>query len=707
MTAQQAEEYLRNNPNAKIRSNNTGQVFGAEQPQPEKKGLLGLIDAILPVRKLSGQALDVGGFLGQNIAQGVGRGVFGEDFGGVQQVTGYDPEDWGEFQRRGGFTGTLGAGLNTDLSAFDLLNDAERQRLERAPILEGIKSGAQIASFAVPTLGTGLGGAIKTGAVSGGLGGFGASESINPVEALGQGATSAVAGGAISGAVYGIGKGIEKLGKIKNVNVADKLDNMADDLRTTSFKRTVGTAPSMGQGKYDLVRDVVGLSDELGVKIKSADDLYQFGDDILKNYGGLADDFAQQFDNTGNVINVAELKKPLVDKLNSVKSAELKAPLQRVLDSIDNATGGRGQISATELLQLRREWGDLGNWNKFTPASEQSIAKAFEEAYTSANNVLDTNLSKVGYKDFRNVNKALKTAIESKNWARRASATTSSAPVWTDMTQDAVMFGGAVAGGPGALASLGVTKGLQRYGEDIAQKGLGGVANILRGGGGKVPQAVSGVGSFLQNLASTPQVSSGIGALLSQPRQQSDFDTSRAQGTQTTQGYQGGIDYSQILAQVTLNLVDSGYSVAEASKMAEMLLVSEGIAPAQSAGGSGGKLTESQRQGVALIGVIDELDSMLESNPSMAGRVSGGVGGVERLFNIATPRTDYKTKIDALNSFLKTRLIGSAQSEAEIRGLKNLLIKETDSASIARQKMASIRSLLEAGVYGSDVGQIQ
>jgi len=421
----------------------------------------------------------------------------------------------------------------------------------------------------------------------------------------------------------------------------------------------------------------------------------------------LADDFAQQFDNTGNVINVAEIKKPLVDKLNSVKSAELKAPLQRVLDSIDNATGGRGQISATELLQLRREWGDLGNWNKFTPASEQSIAKAFEEAYTSANNVLDTNLSKVGYKDFRNVNKALKTAIEAKNWARRASATTSSAPVWTDMTQDAVRVGGAVAGGPGALASLGGTKGLQRYGEDIAQKGLGGVANILRGGGSKVPQAVSGVGTLLQRGATTPAVTSGITSVLGGVGQ-AQIPQNQAEAQQA--GVYGGMgegvpSYDQLHAQITLNLLNSGYSVSEASKIAEMLLVSEGIAPAQSAGGSGGKLTESQRQGVALIGVIDELDSMLESNPSIAGRVSGGVGGVERLFNIATPRTDYKTKVDALNSFLKTRLVGSAQSEAEIRGLKNLLIKETDSASIARQKLASIRSLLEAGVYGSDEGQ--
>lgn len=690
LTAEQAQQYLAQNPNARVVSNQTGQVY-TNQPQPAQRGLLGSIWEGLSggFRRGAQQASDTGGWLALSVLAGL------QDKNKVLQIQ----PDWTSYAGEGGASQILGTP--------DLLTEAERQRWSTSPIIEGVKSGAQMGSVLMPGVGTGLKGALATGAISGGLGGFGMSESTNPIEALGAGAKSAVTGTVFAGGLYGLGKGIEKLGKIKNVNVADQLDNMADDLRTTSFKRAVGTAPSMGQGKYDLVRDVVGLSDELGVKIKSADDLYQFGDDILKNYGGLADDFAQQFDNTGNVINVAELKKPLVDKLNSVKSAELKAPLQRVLDSIDNATGGRGQISATELLQLRREWGDLGNWNKFTPASEQSIAKAFEEAYTSANNVLDTNLSKVGYKDFRNVNKALKTAIESKNWARRASATTSSAPVWTDMTQDAVMFGGAVAGGPGALASFGVTKGLQRYGEDIAQKGLGGVANILRGGGGKVPQAVSGVGTLLQRGATTPAVTSGITSVLGGVGQ-AQIPQNQAEAQQM--GVYGGMgegvpSYDQLYAQITLNLLNSGYSVAEASKIAEMLLVSEGIAPAQSAGVSGGKLTESQRQGVALIGVIDGLDSMLESNPSIAGRVSGGVGGVERLFNIATPRTDYKTKIDALNSFLKTRLIGSAQSEAELRGLQNLLIKETDSASIARQKMSSIRGLLEAGVYGSDEGQ--
>ena len=257
------------------------------------------------------------------------------------------------------------------------------------------------------------------------------------------------------------------------------------------------------------------------------------------------------------------------------------------------------------------------------------------------------------------------------------------------MTQDAVMFGGAVAGGPGALASLGVTKGLQRYGEDIAQKGLGGVANILRGGGSKVPQAVSGVGTLLQRGATTPAVTSGITSVLGGVGQaQIPHNQAEAQQVGVYGGMGEGVpSYDQLYAQITLNLVDSGYSVAEASKLAELLLASEGLSPSIDTVDNVPS-TEAGRKAYSILQVIDEIEG-----------IGGGIGGgISQLLNIATPTTAYRNKVESANNLIRNLISGQNVTEPEKVNLQKTLIKVTDSPGIVEQKISTLRTLLSGYV---------
>lgn len=395
------------------------------------------------------------------------------------------------------------------------LTPEEENAWARDPLREGLKSSVGLGAGLIPGGGgaaTSTAGKIGTagarGVASGALGGLGYSDPGEELEGLG---TGALWGGVLGAGLQGVS---EAAGALKASKASNKLDDMASDLKTTAYKKKIGKAPTAKQGKYDLVRESMKLADDFNYKVNSADDLYKFSDELFNSYGGVANQYARNFDELGGAISVQDIKKPLLDKIAKAKTPELKAPYQKVLRSIDDATMGSDVLSASDLLQLKREWGSLGNWNQLTPTKERVVAKAWEEAYRSADDVLDSALSSAGMKDFRKVNKILSTAIEQQNWARRAAASRSGQQVWTDMAQDATMFSTALGGGPGGVAGFLASKGLQRYGEDIASKGLSGAGRVVR--------AVEGLGSILPGLASVGQRATPaiVGATEAMPERQ-------------------------------------------------------------------------------------------------------------------------------------------------------------------------------------------
>lgn len=554
------------------------------------------------------------------------------------------------------------------------LTEQESQRLSTDPLKEGFKSGAGVLSYALPagaakgitSVGGRIGSAAVRGAGAGTLGGFGYSESGKELESALKGAGL---GALMGGALQGVGEGVRA---IKGAKISNKLADMSDDLKTTAYKKKIGMAPTAKQGKYDLVRDSMKLANSEGRKITSAEDLYQFSDELFGKYGNTADDMARTFDDMGGAISVDTIKKPILEKIASVKTPELKAPYQNVLNSIDEAVGGAKTISAKDLLQLRREWGNLGNWNQLTPTAEQAIAKAWEQVYKTANNTLDDTFTKAGLSGFRDINQKLAIAIEQQNWARRAMAGRAGQQVWTDMAQDAVMFGTALGGGPGSVAGFLGSKALQSQGENIAARGLD-IASKVAAGTSGIPKVLEPVLQAGQRaIPAVTGITQGVGTqgVGTQPI----YPTT--QGVQQRMEAQGISPLNLMLAQEELN---GNISAAEANAVLSLL----GMSPDKD-------LTANQSKAIALQRSLDTLRAAWEgagAGTKFAETLGINIGSKTRMLDQAK-----RAVAEDLGRLQSQGAINAEEREEFDRMMPN----SWDSPEVVQQKFQAIQNRIDS-----------
>ena len=553
LRGEEARAWLAANPNKAYKNLTSGQSVAA-QPSALMKILQGITK---PFRMGAGVASDFGSTVGQ-----LGRMAQGDT--SSQEL---DPLFW--------------------------LTEEENRQLREDPLRAGLKAGAGVAAYGVPVGAakgvTGLkavGQAGLKGAGAGALGGFGLSESGEELKGTLSGG---VTGGLFAGALQGIGE-VSK--GIKAAKISNKLDDMADELQASALKKDIGIAPTTKQGKNILPKQISEKASSMGVKIKSPEDLKSFGQALYESNANVANQAAQQLDDLGRVIDITEIKRPLLEQLAKTKSPELQAPIQKVIDSIDNATGGSNAISASDLLNLRREWGKLGNWNPFMDPAATTTAGAFEAAYMRANDLLDDAFKGAGITGFKDANKAISLSIAADNWAERAIANKSNRPLWNDMTQDAAIaatvFGG---GGPGAVAGAVGSKVAQRYAEPIAEKALRGVSKVT-----------SGLGALPQILQ--PLVTAGQRAIPAVPGIMGDQGIESQEmgmGTDMQYGGQPQLD-KMALAQAVMS---GEMSVTEAKFLMDLL-----------GGGTQGKLTKDQANAQAALQSLDTMESILGSDSS-------------------------------------------------------------------------------------------
>lgn len=557
------------------------------------------------------------------------------------------------------------------------LTQEESQALYEDPLKEGLKSAAGVMSYAVPagaakgatTAGSRIGTAAARGAGAGTLGSFALSESGKELETALKGAGL---GALMGGALQGVGEGVKA---VKSAKIANKLDDMADELQASALKKDIGIAPTTKQGKNILPKQISEKASSMGVKIKSPEDLKSFAQALYESNANVANQAAQQLDDLGRVIDITEIKRPLLEQLAKTKSPELQAPIQKVIDSIDNATGGSNAISAGDLLNLRREWGKLGNWNPFMDPAATTTAGAFEAAYMRANDLLDDAFKGAGITGFKDANKAISLSIDADNWAERAIANKSNRPLWNDMTQDAAIaatvFGG---GGPGAVAGAVGSKVAQRYAEPIAEKALRGVSKVTSGLGA-LPQVLQPLVTAGQRaIPAIPGINQGIseGRQIQQPQQQ------LPQGVNN----QGISALNLMLAQEVLN---GNISATEANAVLSLLGMDQG--------GATGKMTESQRDYQLAAEAMEQAYGVLEQAGG-AGKLATLGGNIAGFFGSTSASSEYRAALDTATAFLRKALIGSGQSEAELKNLN--LPKPTDEPKIAKQKIMTLIPLLRA-----------
>lgn len=548
------------------------------------------------------------------------------------------------------------------------LTQEESQSLYNDPLKEGLKSAAGVMSYAVPVGAAkgvsglkAVGQAGLKGAGAGALGGFGLSESGEELKGTLSGG---VTGGLFAGALQGIGE-VSK--GIKAAKISNKLDDMADELQASALKKDIGIAPTTKQGKNILPKQISEKASSMGVKIKSPEDLKSFGQALYESNANVANQAAQQLDDLGRVIDITEIKRPLLEQLAKTKSPELQAPIQKVIDSIDNATGGSNAISASDLLNLRREWGKLGNWNPFMDPAATTTAGAFEAAYMRANDLLDDAFKGAGITGFKDANKAISLSIDADNWAERAIANKSNRPLWNDMTQDAAIaatvFGG---GGPGAVAGAVGSKVAQRYAEPIAEKALRGVSKVT-----------SGLGALPQVLQ--PLITAGQRAVPAIPGLTGGQAQPTMQPTGVTQApQQGGASaLNLMLAQEVLN---GNISATEANAVLSLLGMQTG----------GGELSANQSKAVSLQRSLDTLRSAWEGSGS-------GTRFAETLgLNIGTGARSLDQAKAAVAEDLGRLQSQGAINPAEREEFDRMMPNSWDSPEVVEQKFMAIQNRIDA-----------
>lgn len=629
LTGEAARRWLAENPNASYIDNRTGQKVQAQQ-NPLLKILLNITKPLRTVVPAGQELVRTIGDLGRT-ARGEALSQAPETYFGMT------PEESAEF-------------------AED-------------PLQRGVKAGVGLMSYGVPVGAakgvTGLkavGQAAGKGAISGGMGGFAYSQE-------GQEIADILKGGAFGGLVGGALQGIGEVSKgIKAAKISNKLDDMADELQASALKKDIGIAPTTKQGKNILPKQISEKASSMGVKIKSPEDLKSFGQALYESNANVANQAAQQLDDLGRVIDITEIKRPLLEQLAKTKSPELQAPIQKVIDSIDNATGGSNAISASDLLNLRREWGKLGNWNPFMDPAATTTAGAFEAAYMRANDLLDDAFKGAGITGFKDANKAISLSIDADNWAERAIANKSNRPLWNDMTQDAAIaatvFGG---GGPGAVAGAVGSKVAQRYAEPIAEKALRGVSKVTSGLGA-LPKVLEPLVTAGQRAI--PAIPGIVGGRQAQQPQQLQ--------PQMSQQDQGISAINLMLAQSVLN---GQISATEANAVLSLLGMGTGGEKAMSA---------NQSKAVALQQSLDTLRGAWE-----------GSGGGTRLAETLGINIGSKTRsLDQAKAAVAEDL-GRLQSQgainpAEREEFDRMMPNSWDSPEVVEQKFMAIQNRIDA-----------
>ena len=558
------------------------------------------------------------------------------------------------------------------------LTQEESRALYEDPLREGLKSAAGVMSYAVPagaakgaaTVGSRIGTAAARGAGAGTLGSFALSESGKELETALKGAGL---GALMGGALQGVGEGVKA---VKSAKIANKLDDMADELQASALKKDIGIAPTTKQGKNILPKEVLETANKMGVKIKNPEDLKTFGQALYESNANVANVAAQQLDDLGRAVDITDIKKPLLEQLAKTRSPELKAPIQKVLDSIDSATGGSNVIPASELLNLKREWGKLGNWNPLMDPAATTTAGAFEAAYIKANDLLDDAFKSAGITGFKEANKALSLAIDADNWADRAIANRANRPLWNDMTQDAAIaatvFGG---GGPAAAAGAVGSKVMQRYAEPLAEGALRGASKVARGASAlpQVLQPILNVGQrAVPAVAGLAAGTQGMGT--------------QGVGTQpvypTTQGVPQGMEAQGIsplnlmLAQEVLN---GNISAAEANAVLSLLGMSQDK-----------DLTANQSKAIALQRSLDTLRAAWEgtgAGTKFAETLGINIGSKTRMLDQAK-----RAVAEDLGRLQSQGAINAEEREEFDRMMPN----SWDSPEVVQQKFQAIQNRIDS-----------
>jgi hypothetical protein len=525
------------------------------------------------------------------------------------------------------------------------------------PTEQVLKSIATAGSFLVPAGGGAatsaigrIGTAAARGAGAGALAGYGGSEEGDELTSI---LKSAGLGGLVGGALQGVGeisKGIKnakvpKTGKM--AQYGQELRGKAIGLDPNKLATRRGTGiKSVTQGKRT-IKGFLDTMDELGIPVGSSSSASVGSDKALKALGGQFDEILGQADevvrytrqDTGKL--ATKIQSAFKNNPSVIKNAQYQELMGDLLGLGDNYT-------PSQLNMVREKARELINWSTTSKAgvSERASRKVFE--------VID-DFFKESVPQTKEVLAKMRDIYTVRPFLQTKAISSGTMPLGTVSTHMAIPTFGLQEKIPSAIG-----KTLQK-GVSLPQ-GLPQVLQPLVTAGQRAIPAIPGINQGISE-----------GRQIQQPQQLQP---------QISQQDQGISAINLMLAQGVLN---GQISAAEANAVLSLLGMDQG--------GATGKMTESQRDYQLAAEAMEQAYDVLEQAGG-AGKLATLGGNIAGFFGSTSASSEYRAALDTATAFLRKALIGSGQSEAELKNLN--LPKPTDEPEIAKQKIMTLIPLLRA-----------
>lgn len=525
------------------------------------------------------------------------------------------------------------------------------------PLQRGVKAGVGLMSYGVPVGAakgvTGLkavGQAAGKGAIAGGMGGLAYSEEGKELEDILKGAAF---GGLVGGALQGVGeisKGIKnakvpKTGKMAQYGQELRGEAIGLDPNKLATRRGTGIK-SVTQGKRT-IKGFLDTMDELGIPVGSSPSASVGSDKALKALGGQFDEILGQADevvrytrqDTGKL--ATKIQSAFKNNPSVIKNAQYQELMGDLLGLGDNYT-------PSQLNMVREKARELINWSTTSKAgvSERASRKVFE--------VID-DFFKESVPQTKEVLAKMRDIYTVRPFLQTKAISSGTMPLGTASTHMAIPTFGLQEKIPSAIG-----KTLQK-GVSLPQ-GLPQVLQPLVTAGQRAIPAIPGINQGISE-----------GRQIQQPQQLQP---------QISQQDQGISAINLMLAQGVLN---GQISATEANAVLSLLGMDQG--------GATGKMTESQRDYQLAAEAMEQAYGVLEQAGG-AGKLATLGGNIAGFFGSTSASSEYRAALDTATAFLRKALIGSGQSEAELKNLN--LPKPTDEPEIAKQKIMTLIPLLRA-----------
>jgi hypothetical protein len=554
------------------------------------------------------------------------------------------------------------------------LTARERDSFKEDPTMYGTKAAAGLGAYLIPggggaatTVGGRIGTAAARGAGAGALSGFSASDEEDELESILKGAGL---GGVIGGGIQAGGEALKGLRGAKTSGQQQYINtNEVDDIAKLPSKTRKGLAKqaksagfwdskiseSQNIKNYLTNRGLAGNTpaetlEKMTQEFKKAQGLKQEG---LDEIGGLSKSY---IDKIKSEIDESVIFSGLGDEETAV--------VQKMKEALDKAPR-----DAKTLDKIAQKWYDRGLTLKGDMKASQSGLYKFG-AKAIRDNLKVANQGGSYTEGMSTLSRILGLQDEGQVAKTAAQA--------ADVGMDLPLFAGAGFRGADVKTPMVrevIDKTRAAQGRALEQ-GVSPLSGILQGAG-QAGGVLAPIGRAAQRVG--PAIAGQLQGQQPEPQMQ---QVQPMEGSGLSQAGLAQDEVQAIKQMLAMEMLSGNISATEAKAVVDLL----GLGEEEQA-----SMTEGQRDYKMAADAMTQAYNILEQGGG-AGKIPTALGNVAGFFGSTTPSSEYKSSLDTATAFLRKALIGTGQSEAELKNLN--LPKPTDEPAIARQKIEALIPLL-------------